>query len=136
MSNKEAIGLTVCQSSKHKYRIGFEIGSGSCATVHELDAVLSESSPSKNNLEKRTIATQFVIKLAPTGKSKTSTQTGKPKRKKKTTAERKADLLYYEYGLYRNTFGLVLGSLMPNLPDTLDKSQPPDYGEVEGELPV
>ena len=73
----------------NKWRIGKELGSGACGSVHEL---LKSSNHDSTNSTK----TFFVVKVVPNVISNTK------KKRKKTIAEKNSDLLCHENTLYNN----------------------------------
>ena len=104
------VGIEILKGSKPKWRVGKELGSGACATVHLLEEVDGTS-------------TDFAIKLAPI-----PTKTTK---KKNSKEEINASKLYFEHVVYQNQFQDVQGQYIPNLPPY---KGPPANGEAKGKL--
>ena len=97
-----------------KWQIGIKLGSGACATVHKLLRVSSSGSTTEST---------YAVKVAPLPISKNTS-----KKRKKTPAERNADLLNYENMIYRNVLNDLRGHMVPDVP----LSGPPGYGDIEG----
>ncbi len=95
------------------WRIGKEIGSGACGSVHELTAPPGAKSNPR----------AWAVKVAPLPKSRN----GKGKKPKKTHEERNADLILYEYTTLQSVASLR-GRMVPEISFTGD---PPSYGETE-----
>lgn len=95
-------------SSKQQWKVGKQIGSGACASVHLLKAPDGKESG-------------FVVKVAslPT----------KITKKKTTIPERNARLLYKEAQIYQNMFSNYRGSILPKAPSYVG---PPQTGDVDG----
>lgn len=114
-------GQLIGLSSK-PWRIGKIIGQGACGTVHEIAKISTSSSK-----QTKTSVPEFVVKVAPLPQI---TKT-KGKKRKKTPAERNADLLNYENTLYKNVFNNLRGRLIPDVP-VHGSSVPPAFGEIDG----
>ena len=108
-------GQTIGKANK-PWTIGRLLGSGACGSVHEL---LPPPSYSPKSM-------QYAIKcvtLPPI-----STKAAANKKRKKTVAERNADLLLHEYTILQNA-GLDRGRLFPEIP-LMGVGGPPAYGET------
>ncbi len=99
---------------KKPWKIGRLLGKGACGSVHELEPPPGSTFTSSS----------YVVKVAvipPT--------TGKTK-KKKTPAERNAELIWWEHNIMISRLPELLGNYIPELP--FGSNIPPSYGEVEG----
>jgi hypothetical protein len=106
-------GQTIGKPSK-PWTIGRLLGSGACGAVHELEPP-SDSEPSM----------QYAIKLVHLPPSSTKSTNTK---RKKTAAERNADLLLHEYTILQNA-GANRGTVFPEIP-LMGLGGPPAYGET------
>mmetsp|Transcript_22106 Transcript_22106/g.46807 ORF Transcript_22106/g.46807 Transcript_22106/m.46807 type:complete len:613 (+) Transcript_22106:184-2022(+) len=107
------VGLLI-GNPKKPWKIGCLIGKGACGSVHELEPPPGSTSTSLS----------FVAKVAvipPT--------TGRTK-KKKTPAERNAELIWWEHNIMITRLPELFGNYIPDLP--YESKFPPSYGEVEG----
>jgi hypothetical protein len=103
------------------WKIGKQLGSGACGSVHELVSTSSTSIKSSST----TVAWAIKIAPLPLPPSKSST-TSKSKRKK-TACERNADLILHEYTTLQNAGSAMRGVLVPEIPYM---GNPPGYGET------
>ena len=101
--------------SNRQWRVGKRLGSGACGYVHEL--VKAHRGKTDSDLE-------YVVKLAPLPPP------SKSKKRKKTAVERNADLLFYEFTLYRNLFNNLRGNMVPDLP--IVGSKLPTFEDIDG----
>ena len=93
----------------NKWKIGPQLGSGACGSVH----ILQYKSSSSTGTGKRTyINSNYAIKVAPLPPPNTK----KSKKKKKNDVEKNADLLYFENTLYRNVLNELRGTMIPDIP--------------------
>jgi len=102
------------------WKIGKQLGSGACGSVHELVSTSSTSNKSSST----TMA--WAIKIAPLQPPSKSSTTSKSKRKK-TASERNADLILHEYTTLQNAGSAMRGVLVPEIPYM---GNPPGYGET------
>ena len=110
MAPSSPIGIELYRGKTPKWRVGKQLGSGACATVHLLEEI--DGSP-----------TQWAIKLAPVPKKKT---------KKGTSTEEVNDRLLYNEGvMYQNQFQDIQGRYVPKLPPY---GGPLATGEAEGTI--
>ena len=101
------------------WKIGKQLGSGACGSVHEL---VSTSMTSSNKSSSSKMA--WAIKIAPLPPpSKSSTKS----KRKKTPVERNADLILHEYTTLQNAGSSLRGVLVPEIPYM---GNPPGYGET------
>ena len=101
-----------------RWQVGRLLGSGACGSVHELIPPTGSSS-SKNSYP------DYAIKIAPLPKS-LANKSGK--KRKKTDAERNADLILYECQTLRNVGPDMRGRLVPEIPFM---GNPPACGETD-----
>ncbi len=94
------------------------LGSGACGSVHELTAPPGSKSSKSSS-------PAWAVKVAPLPKSAASS-TGK--KRKKTPAERNADLILHEYTTLQNAGSQIRGTIVPEISFMGD---PPAYGETE-----
>ena len=110
MAPKLPVGIELLKGKTPKWRVGKELGSGACATVHLLEEIDGT-------------ATEWAIKLAPIPKKKT--------KKGNSTEEVNDRILYHESVMYQNQFQDLQGIYVPKLPPF---NGPPTSGETEGKL--
>ncbi len=101
--------------SNRQWRVGKRLGSGACGYVHEL--VKAHGGSTGSDLD-------YVVKLAPLPPP------SKSKKRKKSAIERNADLLFYEFTLYRNVFNDLRGNMVPDLP--IAGSKLPTFEDMDG----
>lgn len=99
------------------WRVGRILGTGACGSVHDLEAESGNNSTMK-----------YAIKMAPLPPANAN------RKRKKTAAEKNADLLYYESIVYQTHFPRLQGSMIPNIPRMGDTSAPPFYGDEGGKF--
>ena len=99
-------GITL-KRGKKKFLVGKQIGSGACATIHELTD--SNGHP-----------TEYVVKMA-RAPSKTT-------KKQNTPEEINYSLVYYEQMIYRNHLGQIQGKFVPSIAP----ADYPVYGDING----
>lgn len=121
MSNPEGMFLDPPTNFR---RIGTHLGSGACGVVHEVVDMRKKSANNPGKFNDEPI--RCAVKLTPFTASSTALT---PKKKKKTQAERNADLLYHEYLLYRNVLNSLRGSVIPLVPMTTT-----GIGEIPGAI--
>eukprot|EP00586_Coscinodiscus_wailesii_P016483 CAMPEP_0172496560 /NCGR_PEP_ID=MMETSP1066-20121228/89304_1 /TAXON_ID=671091 /ORGANISM="Coscinodiscus wailesii, Strain CCMP2513" /LENGTH=549 /DNA_ID=CAMNT_0013268911 /DNA_START=37 /DNA_END=1687 /DNA_ORIENTATION=+ len=115
MPSTSAKGALLGSTSK-PWRIGSELGSGACGSVHSLEK------------ENGKVTSRYVVKVAPYDERPGA---AKGKKRKKTAAELNADLLNYENTLYRGALNKLRGRVIPDVPDP-GCGGPPGYGHVDG----
>lgn len=103
------VGIELYKGSKAKWRVGRELGSGACATVHGLEEIDGTT-------------TEYAIKL--TALPSKATKKGKSKE------EIQASALYFENLIYTNHVQDIQGTFVPKLPPY--GKGPPTYGDEEG----
>lgn len=113
------VGLII-SSGKHQWKVGKEVGSGACASVHLLQEVHNgNGAKSKSN---NTSTSSWVVKIAPLPTKIT--------KQRKTPPERNAHLIYYEELMYQSQFVEFQGDILPRLP--AGGHQPPSKGQGDG----
>jgi hypothetical protein len=123
-SGGSAQGLLLGSSKHHQWKIGKQIGSGVCGTVHEL---IDLQDPTTSSASARR---DFCVKVAPLGISRNNNNNNNKGKKQTELMKQHADLLYYENLLYTSYLATLRGKYVPQLP--LTKGSPPSYGEVNG----
>ena len=94
---------------KRQWRIGAELGSGACGTVHALEEIDGSS-------------TEWAVKVTPIPPATS---------KKKASQEKINDrLLHIEYVMYMNQFQDIQGTYIPRL--AMHSKAPPGQGEADG----
>lgn len=104
-------GTEIVRNKRAKFVVGKKLGSGACATVHELK-------------DSNGVPTKYAIKIAPLPQKKS--------KKGKTEEEMNAQLIFYEQLIYQNQLAQLCGTYIPSLPNSLIKEEPPVYGEENG----
>jgi hypothetical protein len=102
------VGIELLKGSKPKWRVGKELGSGACATVHLLEEI--DGTP-----------TELAIKLTPIPTKKT--------KKQNSIEEVNSSRLYFEHVVYHNQFQDVQGTFIPKL---APYKGPQPHGEAGG----
>ena len=100
----------VLGNPRHLWRVGRQLGSGACGSVHELSNTLGD---------------RYAIKLArnpPPGSSRS--------KKKDKELRRNANLLHYEHIIYTAHVPHLGGDMIPSLPP--HSSGFASYGDLEG----
>jgi len=115
-ANQNPEGLFLDATTSKKWQIGKKLGSGACGTVH---ALLKTSG--------KPCTTPYAIKLAILPPASTN------KKKKKSVAEKNADLLNHENILYRNVLNGLRGTMIPDVPMAGSKG-PNGFGDIDGEF--
>jgi hypothetical protein len=106
------------------WKIGKQLGSGACGSVHELVSTSTTSSSNKSSSSKMA----WAIKVAPLPPpTKSSTTSKSSSKRKKTPVERNADLILHEYTTLQNAGSSLRGRLVPEIPYM---GNPPAYGET------
>ena len=106
------VGLII-ESGKNQWKVGKEVGTGACASVH----LLQEANSNNSNSD-----TDWVIKIAPLPTKIT--------KNRKTLPERNAHLIYYEELMYQSQFNEFQGDILPRLP--AGGKEPPSKGQDNG----
>ena len=101
---KSPVGIEIYKGKQPKWKVGKQLGTGACATVHQLDNI--DGSP-----------TEFAIKLAPLPKKITKKQNSKE--------ETNQRLLSFENTVYHNQVQDLQGTFVPKLPPS---KGPPAHG--------
>lgn len=106
---------------RNKWKIGAQIGSGACGSVHQL----MRCSSSDNSGSSSCWAVKIAV-LPPVSASATLTK----RKKKKSAVEINADLLNYENTMYRNVLTDLCGNMVPDVPS--GSGCPVGFGDLEG----
>jgi serine/threonine protein kinase len=106
------IGIELYKGQTAKWRIGRNLGSGACATVHSLEEIDGQS-------------TEWAIKLAPLPTKTTKKGT--------STEEVNARLIHHESVMYQNQFQDLQGTFLPRLPPY---KGPQASGEAQGTVEI
>ena len=101
--------------SSRPWKIGRLLGRGACGAVHELEA--------PSGAKKAPAACDWAVKVAPLPPSRTGTG----KKRKKTAAERNADLIQHEHLTLHNAGTALRGAVVPEIPFMGD---PPAHGQT------
>lgn len=124
--------------ASQKYRISTCLGKGACGSVHALVKIKhsnNNTSISSSSKKSKVVETElpYAIKLAPLCSSISSAAAAK--KRKKTLAEKNADLLNHENLLYRNVLNNLRGDMVPDIP--VGKSGGiVGFGDIDGKSPT